>query len=307
MTLPQMRPLLGAVAESQHGVITSRQLADIGLSLRSIENRLAAGELRRVAGGTYIANGAARTKLQDCAVAVLSRDGSILSGRSAAWLHGFAGVVVPSRPEITVASTASGRSPVAKVRRSQHLRHIRVVDLHGLPVASQVETVFRMAEYVGRARLMRFIDDQLIADGNCLSELGDVYLRHQGERLRGMATLRPILLERLDGEKAPTESVLETIALELLGDVDLPPLIRQAPLPWAPEAGRVDFLIPDWRLIIEVDGRKWHARTESFESDRLRDNAAAAAGYAVVRFTWRMLTVEPDRCLSQILAIGQRR
>jgi very-short-patch-repair endonuclease len=252
-----------------------------------------------------VVNGAPVTKLQECAVALLSRPDAVLSGRAAAWLHGFSGVAKPAVPEITVPSTASGRSSVAKVRRSQHFRHIRVTEVAGLVVASPVETIFRMAEYVGSARLIRFIDDQLLRSADSVAELGDVYFRHQGERLRGMAKLRPILLDRFEDSESPTESALEAIAAALFTQCDLPEIVRQVPLPWAPEAGRVDFLVPDWGVIIELDGRRWHARSEAFESDRARDNAAAAAGYTVLRFTWRMLTTEPDRCLDQIVAAGR--
>lgn len=164
-----------------------------------------------------------------------------------------------------------------------------------------------MAEYVGSRRLARMIDRLLILDGDSTIELGEVYMRHQGERLRGMRKLRPILLDRLgDGASAPTESELEALAEEILREVELPEIVRQAPIPWAPGSGRVDLFIPDWRLVIELDGRHWHARTENFEADRRRDNSAAIAGYSVLRFTWRMLTTEADRCVNQILEVGKR-
>jgi very-short-patch-repair endonuclease len=287
--------------------VTKSQLMDLGISEVAIKARAAVGEFERAAPGAFIVNGSPRTVFQACAVALLSRKKAVLSGRTAGWLHSFDGVAAPTRPEVTVPSTASGRSPVAVVRRSQHFRHIGVRQVHGLPTASPVETIFRMAEYVNVRLLVRMIDGVLLADSLCIDDLGEVYLRHQGERLRGMAKLRPVLLERLeDGSAPPTESALEALAAEVMGDVELPPLVRQAPIPWAPASGRVDLLIPDWRLIIELDGRRWHARTENFESDRRRDNAAVAAGYSVLRFTWKMLTLEPDRCMNLILEAGSR-
>jgi len=39
-------------------------------------------------------------------------------------------------------------------------------------------------------------------------------------------------------------------------------------------------------LIIEVDGRKWHASRERFNADRRRDNAASLEGKRVIRLTW---------------------
>ncbi|HEX2308075.1 MAG TPA: hypothetical protein VHI14_07145 [Jatrophihabitantaceae bacterium] len=36
-----------------------------------------------------------------------------------------------------------------------------------------------------------------------------------------------------------------------------------------------------------------------FESDRLRQNELVAAGWRVLRFTWRMLYDDPDRVLAR--------
>ena len=79
---------------------------------------------------------------------------------------------------------------------------------------------------------------------------------------------------------------------------------KQAPIPWALTSGRVDRFIPEWGVVIELDGRRWHARTAAFEADRARDNAAVAAGFAVLRFTWQMLKRQPERCRQLILDAG---
>ena len=44
----------------------------------------------------------------------------------------------------------------------------------------------------------------------------------------------------------------------------------------------------------EVDGWEHHTDREVFESDRLRQNALVLDGWLVLRFTWRMLTDDPD-------------
>lgn len=306
MTIRAMRPTIGDLARAQHGVITKAQLGTLGLTDTGIRSMLAGHEIHRVAPGTYVVYGAPPTQPQACAIALLSCKRGVLSGRTAAWLHSFDDIAEPGRPEVTVASTSSARNPAATIRRSQHFRHIRSSEVAGLRTASPAETVFRMAEYVGPWRLVRMIDALLLDQADSADELGDVYLRHQGERLRGMAKLRPLLLERLGDGPAPTESALEALAETIFSNIELPPVVRQAPLPWDPEAGRVDMFVPDWRLIIELDGRRWHARTDSFEADRLRDNAAVASGYSVLRFTWKMLNANPNRCLEQMRQAGSR-
>jgi very-short-patch-repair endonuclease len=69
----------------------------------------------------------------------------------------------------------------------------------------------------------------------------------------------------------------------------------------------VDAYVPSWRLIIEADGRRWHSRKADFERDRLRDNLATSHGVAVLRFSYQMLTRNPQHCLTTILETGRVR
>jgi hypothetical protein len=48
------------------------------------------------------------------------------------------------------------------------------------------------------------------------------------------------------------------------------------------------------RVIVELDGRAFHAMPMAFERDRARDRALAAAGWRVVRVTWLQLNGEPE-------------
>ncbi len=76
---------------------------------------------------------------------------------------------------------------------------------------------------------------------------------------------------------------------------------------WLTVAGRricADFCFEAQRVIVEVDGRAWHG-SDRWESDRSRDSAAAAAGWRVLRFTWRRIMEEPDAVVAEILgALG---
>ena len=274
------------------------------MTASQIHERVLAGELVRAASQTYRFAAAPPTYLQALAIAVLSRPHAFVSGRSAAWLLGLDSTPRPVNVEITVPPTASGRSPAATVRRSQHFANVGLVTVDGLPCADVPETIFRMAEYVSPFRIGRLLDDALLAEPDVATELGEIYLRHQGERMKGMARLRPILLDRLSMADAPNESELEALADEVFAGLDCPPLRKQAPIPWALTSGRVDRFIPEWGVVIELDGRRWHARTAAFEADRARDNAAVAAGFAVLRFTWQTLKRQPERCRQLILDAG---
>jgi len=75
-------------------------------------------------------------------------------------------------------------------------------------------------------------------------------------------------------------------------------LIRAAKLP-VPRTNthvagwEVDALWPEHRLIVEIDGYAYHGNRPAFERDRCKDATLTAAGYRVVRITWRQLTYEP--------------
>jgi very-short-patch-repair endonuclease len=64
----------------------------------------------------------------------------------------------------------------------------------------------------------------------------------------------------------------------------------------------VDFL---WRrsgLIVETDGYRYHRGRASFEHDHRRQARLVAAGYEVLRFTWRQIVDEPDEVINAVRA-----
>jgi very-short-patch-repair endonuclease len=63
-------------------------------------------------------------------------------------------------------------------------------------------------------------------------------------------------------------------------------------------------MIPAWRLVLEADGRRWHARVADFDNDRWRDNQAAALGLRVMRFTHPHLTHRLREVADLITAAG---
>ena len=64
----------------------------------------------------------------------------------------------------------------------------------------------------------------------------------------------------------------------------------------------VDAVWERHRLVVEVDGYRYHRTRAKFERDRLKDGQLLAAGYRVLRVTWRQLTREPERVIATIAA-----
>ena len=55
----------------------------------------------------------------------------------------------------------------------------------------------------------------------------------------------------------------------------------------------MDFLWPDERVVVELDGYEFHKSRRAFERDRRKDMALHDAGYHVIRITGRQLKEEP--------------
>jgi len=62
----------------------------------------------------------------------------------------------------------------------------------------------------------------------------------------------------------------------------------------------VDALWRPLGLVIEIDGFAAHGTKRAFERDLARDATLTAAGYRVMRFTWRQLTAELERVLAAV-------
>lgn len=104
------------------------------------------------------------------------------------------------------------------------------------------------------------------------------------------------LRTELAPRREPTRSELEDLFLAFCERYGFPP-----PLVNREIAGReVDFSWPGLRVAVETDGYRFHRGVLAFENDHERDLDLRAAGYDVVRLTWRQLTSKPERCAAAI-------
>jgi hypothetical protein len=125
-------------------------------------------------------------------------------------------------------------------------------------------------------------------------------------RRHGGPKLREILARNRLGTTL-TGSELEERFLRFIADHGLPTPEMNAPIAVRSRFVEVDGV---WRregLIVELDGRAFHGTTAAFERDRSRDRALMAAGWRVVRITWRQLDDDPDGLANDIqILLGSR-
>ncbi len=70
---------------------------------------------------------------------------------------------------------------------------------------------------------------------------------------------------------------------------------------------RVDFILKDARLIIELDGHDYHSSKEQLEKDAIRQRYLTRAGYSVIRFTGREIYRSPETCVAEVRQIYKER
>ncbi|HZU61127.1 MAG TPA: DUF559 domain-containing protein [Solirubrobacteraceae bacterium] len=285
---------LARLARAQNGALGWDQLR-LHLTPDAIRARVARGALFHVFYKAYtVADPALLTYGREAAALLSLGPTAVLSHGTAAALWRIA---EPGTSEIDV--TLPGRQ--ARPRPGIRLHRVPGLDpadirIHsGLRLTSPARTLIDMAAHVrpwelesafGEARAKR-----LIHDGALIASLTRLPRNHTGASI-----VRRLL--RSEPGSTYTRSKAERRVRRLMTEAELP-----QPLVNARRHGfTLDFLWPEERLVLEVDGVGTHGDRLAFERDRRRDQVLAAFGYTVIRVTWDQLCAEP---LAVVVRIAQ--
>ena len=295
---------LDEFAARQFGTFSHSQARSACATPRMIQTRVESGAWIRLAQGVYAVASAPPKWERQMAAALLTKPGSIVAGRAAAYVLGFPGFN-ECRPVIMVSRDTSARSPLAKVVRSLRFEDVATVRRSGFEVTDEAETVMTLARDLSEERLESLVDDLLARKSCSADRLAEVVDANDG--VPGVPRLRRVVAYRLPGAYQPPTSELERLLYRILDDSRIPAHTRQMPMRYQKVDATVDAYIPAWRLIIEGDGRRWHTRNADHKRDRLRDNEAVASGYAVLRFNYEVLRDTPAQVLDTLIRSGQVR
>jgi hypothetical protein len=150
----------------------------------------------------------------------------------------------------------------------------------GIPITTPARTLLDLAEVLPPRQLETALHEATLK--GLATDLGDVIARANGRR--GAAVLSGLL------DDAPTRSTLERDFLALVKDHDLPQPVVNGHV----NGYEVDFHWPNQRLVVELDGYRFHGTRGAFERDRERDAELQAAGWRVIRITYRQLHDAPE-------------
>lgn len=291
---------LHRVAAKQHGAFSIGQVRAAGFDRAAVHRKVARGMWHRLDDAVYGLSSASPTWKQVVWTAVLSRDEALLTHWTACRIFGLSDV--PNhRPTILVPRAANTRSKVARVFETDQFARIASTKVDGLRVTTMPETILVMARDVEADIITRVFDEALIRGLLDLGAMAGCIDREAGRRTPGTPLLRRLTSSRRPTAPSHTSTYLEALLEVILHDQRMPRWVREYEFSLDDVPLRVDFYVLTARVVIEADGRNWHGRWEDMESDRRRDNALAARGIVVLRFTYEMLTTQPDRCLRQAI------
>jgi very-short-patch-repair endonuclease len=291
--------VIGALAARQWGVVSRRQLFDAGLSATEIRNRVRGGHLLPLHPGVYaVGHARLRTEGYWLAAVLAVGPGAVLSHRDAAGLHGLR----PTNHARTDVTTTADRqsSERIQVHRTRSLDAQDITTVRGIPTTTVARTLVDLAYTVPHDHLTKAIRE---AERHRTFDLRAVHAalaRTRGRRGRGHRGLREAIAECAAFEHHHTRSPLEDAFLRVLRDNGLSQPATNAYV----EGFEVDASWRTQRIAVELDGWTDHRTRRAFEADRARDAVLMAAGWRVIRVTYRQLKERPDAVISTLRRLG---
>ncbi len=266
-------------------VCRRRDLLAGGLTRRRMEVALRAGRWQQPLPGVIVAHSGPLSQRQRWRAALAyGGSASVLSHVSAGVLHGLR--VHEDRVHITVAHGGHRRS-VGFVVAHQSNRLGDRERVGRIDCTAAARTVVDIAlSSRGRDNVRALVSDavqrRIVSVDELLAEL-------QTAPRRG----RRLLTDALEAVVAGARSAGEARFRDLVRAAGLPEPEWNAAVLTADGRYVVDGLWRAARLVVEIDGARWHLDAAAWERDLRRANALQATGLQVVRFSVRQLVCEP--------------
>lgn len=285
-----------ALAGANGMVLTAGQLTKAGIGHHYIESRRG-GMLIPVARGVYaVGEVTPAVRLRAVLAAMPVSAGShTTAGRS----HGL-----PLRPGDVVDVTTTRRTKLVidgvRIRTTTWLPPDDVTTIEGVRLTTVARTLCDLAAVVARGRLQHVLEVAIATQKVAAGEVQACAAAWCRRGRAGSGVIRALDHELLDDEPMAA-SELERRAARLLREAGLEGWQAQYRPPWYDGLrGIVDGAWPELKVVLELDGRRWHATAQAQVEDRRRDRAAIAHGWITLRFGWQEIVHRPasvvDEC-----------
>jgi predicted transcriptional regulator of viral defense system len=289
---------LAAAAAEQRGVVSRRQLEQLGNADATITALVGRGRLCRIWPGVYAHGHAVLTRDGWMMAAALAcGDGAQLAGRASAAARGLLtarsviDVITPTQRGVALDGIRAHRACLLPEERDTH---------RGLPVTSLARTALDVAAWERPDRVGELLDNALLDGQYDHAEMLGLIAARRGSR--GMAILRQAVAV-LGDQGTVFRSRPERLARDLLREAELP---EPAVNGWfATRAGyghELDLWWPGRRLNFEVDGPH-HLMPHQRRLDALRDRDLRSFGVRVERVRDTVVLDQPARFVAAVRRI----
>jgi hypothetical protein len=271
---------IGALAATQHGLITFTQARELGLGRGQVRSRVTTGRWHRVGVGVYRLAGVPESWQQRALAACLGgAGGAVASHLTAAALARLC--LPPTVPHITVAAGRSSSSALAVVHRARRVPVETV--LQGVPCTEVGRTLIDCASILGPVRLQSVVDEAFhrrLVSVRGVEWMLDATRRAPGRpgEVRLRDALDPWRTRIAAGSPAEHRLRLQLVQW------GYPEPELQVPVIAADGSvlGRVDCGWPAVRIGIEYDSERFHGES-AWGSDVARQRAIEAEGWRLLR------------------------
>lgn len=247
---------MAAQASRQKGLITTGELRSLGAAKATVARWVERGLLHRLHRGVYAVGHTALTRDTRYLAAVRAcGPGAVLSHLSAADLWDLR----PDRRSVIDVSVPTQRRCHKGVAVHQSAS-LTGTTRRGIPVTALRRTLADVAKLLSAEEFGRVVHEARVRHG-IEFELAE-----------------PLLLSKAEGE-----------LLALVEAAGLPLPQMNAMVRGAREWHRADAWWPEFRLVLEVDGYRYHSSRHAFERDRETTADLQDAGIEVLRTTVRQL------------------
>ena len=273
----KLEAALTTLAGRQHASVTREQLLALGFTRHQIAHRIAIGMLVPVHPGVYLVGHATAPLAHEAAAVLACRPRAFLSHLTAARL-----LRIPAPDPVAIDVTVVGRwrrsLDGVRVRAITNLRSAELRRYEGIPISSPSLTLLDLAGAAAQNVLVAALNEARVQRLMTDDELRATLAAHP--KRRGARALSGLL----ESERGPnvTRSVAERRALRVMRAHGIEPDASDVQIgPY-----RADFLFARERLVVEIDGYRYHATPKRFFGDRRRTAYFASRGFQLFPLTW---------------------
>ena len=291
--------LVVSLASRQGMVVTFRQLTEAGLARHEVRSR-SGGLLTPISAGVYVVGELTPSACLHAAFAAVPS--AVVSHRSAGVRHRLPVLMPAHHQELLVALAHRSRRqlPGIRLRTTRWLPAEDVAVVDGVRVTTVARTLCDLGAVVARSRLQHALEVAITEERVTAGELQACASAWCRRGRSGSGVIRALDHDLLDAEPLAA-SDLERRAIRLLREAGIGGWQAQLRPPWYDGVrGVVDLAWPAERVVVELDGRRWHATAQAQGDDRRRDRLATTHGWITLRFGWAEVVHRPAAFVGEV-------